>query len=255
MIRKRALLSDICEMKRRKLNTYGESNSVKDVPTNTDSALQFLASIFPVDKFERRLPPIVMRHQIYAFVKSRTEVDKHLNELRKKNEIRLFKIGQNDDDQIAVVYLKDYKEHVEKCCSNNEAVANFMNVVYDCPDISFSRNVLLKDYFLREENITELIQQGVLCARDVGSYWLSIPRVGEFVKTFLYGRRATLQYVRRTKYKEILQSELVQRKLPRKCLLGILYHVYDIIGNELVTRIESPTGAVLRLQPELLQNR
>ena len=82
---------------------------------------------------------------------------------------------------------------------------------------------------------SELIQQGVLTGRDVGCYWLSIPYVGEFVKALAYGRRTTLQHIKRTKYKEILQFELKQRKLPPKARLGILYHIYDIIGSDLVT--------------------
>lgn len=82
---------------------------------------------------------------------------------------------------------------------------------------------------------SELIQQGVLAARDVGCYWLSIPSVGEFIKTLVYGRRLTLQHIKRTKYKELLQSELQQRKLPPKAQLSMLYHIYDIIGSDLVT--------------------
>ncbi|GBM65593.1 hypothetical protein AVEN_215900-1 [Araneus ventricosus] len=73
------------------------------------------------------------------------------------------------------------------------------------------------------------------------------------MKTFLYGRRAILQHVRRTKYKEILQNELEQRKLPKKALLGVLYHIYDIIGSDAVAPVETSSGIVLRLQPELIR--
>ncbi|XP_054718464.1 serine/threonine-protein kinase 19-like isoform X2 [Uloborus diversus] len=253
MIRKLSLLSDLCESKRRKLNSLQENGSTNDTPTDTGSALLYLTSIFPTEKFQNRLPPLVFRHQIYAFVKCRTEVDRCLNEMKKQGVVRIFKLGSNEDD-VLVVYMKDYKQHVEKCCLNNITVANFMNIVFECPDMSYSKNVL-NEYGMKDENISELIQQGVLTARDVGCYWLSIPRVGEFVKTFLYGRRATLQYVRRTKYKEILQSELRQRKLPRKALLGILYHIYDIIGSDSVTCVETSMGTVLRLQTNLVNNR
>ncbi|GFQ69067.1 hypothetical protein TNCT_555562 [Trichonephila clavata] len=251
MFRKRSLMSDICDNKRRKLN-YGENGMNNDsLPTDTVGALSYISSLFPTEKFNNRLPPIVMRHQIYAFVRCRTDVDKQLNELRKKGEIRLFKLGEKDD-QIGVVYTKDYKNYVDRCCRNSLKVDNFLrNVVEICPDISYSSSALKQEYGINEDDIIELIQQGVLTCRDVGCYWLSIPRVGEFMKTFLYGRRAILQYVRRTKYKEILQTELEQRKLPRKALLGILYHIYDIIGSDAVTCVETSTGVVLRLQPEL----
>ncbi|GFX68204.1 hypothetical protein TNCV_1807592 [Trichonephila clavipes] len=251
MFRKRSLMSDICDNKRRKLNNGENGMNNDSLPTDTVGALSYISSLFPTEKFNNRLPPIVMRHQIYAFVRCRTDVDKQLNELRKKGEIRLFKLGEKDD-QIGVVYTKDYKNYVDRCCRNSLKVDNFLrNVVEICPDISYSSSALKQEYGINEDDIIELIQQGVLTCRDVGCYWLSIPRVGEFMKTFLYGRRAILQYVRRTKYKEILQTELEQRKLPRKALLGILYHLYDIIGSEAVTCVETSTGVVLRLQPEL----
>lgn len=48
------------------------------IPTDTKSALSYISTIFPSEKFNNRLPPIVMRHQIYAFVKNRTQVDREL---------------------------------------------------------------------------------------------------------------------------------------------------------------------------------
>ncbi len=49
-----------------------------DLPSDTKAALLYLRSIFPVEKFEGRLPPIVHQHQLYSIVKNRTTVDKEL---------------------------------------------------------------------------------------------------------------------------------------------------------------------------------
>ncbi|KAG8196381.1 hypothetical protein JTE90_009596 [Oedothorax gibbosus] len=251
MIRKRSLITDICDNKRKKLEP-GHPKLNNGLPTDTTGALSYLSSIFPSEKFTNRFPPIVMRHQVYAFVKSRTEVDKELYELRKKGEIRLFKLG-GAEDQFAVVYTKDYKAYVESC-SNSQRVANFLkNVVNVCPDFTYSRDNLKEEFGFKEDDIIELIHEGVLTRRDVGCYWLSIPRFGEFMKTFIYGRRAMLQHVRRTKYKEILQNELESRKLPKKALLGVLYHIYDIIGSDAVKCVETSTGVMLRLQLDLVR--
>lgn len=43
--------------------------------------------------------------------------------MRKDGEIRLFRLGQKEDE-IAVVYMKDYKQYLEKCYSNNATVGN-----------------------------------------------------------------------------------------------------------------------------------
>ncbi len=49
-----------------------------NIPSDTKAALLFLKKLFPVDKFEGRLPPIVPKHQIYSIVKNKTLADKEL---------------------------------------------------------------------------------------------------------------------------------------------------------------------------------
>lgn len=245
MNRKRSILSNIYEQKRRKCHAVGYADD-SDLPTDTKSVLTLLRSQFPVEKFKSELPPIVMKHQIYAFVSNRTEVDKQLNEMRSRGEIRLFKMAGQDEQ--AVVFLDDYKKYVAKKSKNNSTVEHFITqVVSSCPDISYSRDVLLKQYLLKEENISELVQNGILTTRDIGCYWLSIPQVGDFVRTFLLGRKTVLQCIRRTKYKEILQHDLEQRKFQKTMQLGNLYHIYDLIGADLVSCVNTSTGKMLRL--------
>lgn len=253
MNRKRSILNSIYEQKRRKCGTFGNSND-SDLPADAKGALTLLRSQFPVEKFKSELPPIIMKHQIYAFISNRTEVDKQLNEMRRRGEIRLFKMAGQDEQ--AVVFLDDYKKYVAKKSKNNSTVEHFITeVVSSCPDISYGRDVLLKQYSLKEENISELVQNGILTTRDIGCYWLSIPQVGEFVKTFVLGRKTILQCIRRTKYKEILQHDLEQRKFQKTVQLGILYHIYDLIGADLVSCVNTSTGKMLRLPIDSQHNR
>ena len=49
-----------------------------DIPNDTEAAIHLLASLFPLDVFEQRLPPIIMKHQIYSLVEDKTEVDREL---------------------------------------------------------------------------------------------------------------------------------------------------------------------------------
>ena len=46
----------------------------------------------------------------------------------------------------------------------------------------------------------------MLTVRDVGSWWLAIPSAGLYMKSFIRGRKAVLTMIRKSKYKEILQS-------------------------------------------------
>ena len=52
----------------------------------------------------------------------------------------------------------------------------------------------------------QLVKASVLTVRDVGSWWLSIPNAGIFMKSFSRGRKAVITMIRKSKYKEILKE-------------------------------------------------
>ncbi|XP_023227832.1 serine/threonine-protein kinase 19-like [Centruroides sculpturatus] len=219
----------------------------KDDFSNVKECLQMLKSLFPIEKFDNKLPPIIMKHQIYTLMKNRTEVDKELDSLLNEGEIRIFKLGRNNDE-FAIVFMKDYEDHLNRLCKNNEIIVRFLNkVIKEYPDISYSRKTLIK-YGFKEEDISELVQTGVLIIRDAGCWWLDIPGSGEFIKSHTSGRKAILRSIQQTKYKEILQSELEQRKLTKAAKLGMEYHIYDIIGADMVKCIDTTSGKLLRLE-------
>lgn len=220
----------------------------KDNISNVKECLHKLKSLFPIEKFDNKLPPIIMKHQIYTLMRNRTEVDKELDNLQSQNEIRIFKLGRSDEE-FAIIFMKDYENHINVIYGNNSiAVQFFKKVIKECPDISYDKEMLLKRYGFKEEDISELIQKGVLTIRDAGCWWLAIPGAGEFVKAYLSGRKAILRSIHQTKFKEILQSELEQRKLSKTAKLGMEYHIYDIIGADIVKCIDTTSGKLLRLQ-------
>ena len=53
------------------IGVNGTCNPVK-------TSLQFFRSLFPVEKFEHRLPPIIMKTQLYSLCSNRASVDKHI---------------------------------------------------------------------------------------------------------------------------------------------------------------------------------
>ncbi|XP_076336658.1 winged helix repair factor 1-like [Tachypleus tridentatus] len=255
---KRRFLPDIYKKKKKVFCVFNDSvknDSTSeeqvysaDIPNDTEASLFYLKSVFPVESFEGRLPPIIFKHQIYSIVKNKTLVDKQVNELRAKNKIRLFKLGA-DETETAIVFLDDFKKHVLSHSDGSQLIENFlMQVVASCPDISYNKNWLQEELKFQKEDISKLMYLGLLNVRDIGSWWLAIPRAGEFMKAFLQGRKAVLQILRRSKYKEIFQTELENRNLPKKAKLGMKYHIFDIIGAELVTCISTSSGKLLRLR-------
>uniref|UniRef100_T1IN07 Serine/threonine-protein kinase 19 n=1 Tax=Strigamia maritima TaxID=126957 RepID=T1IN07_STRMM len=259
---KRNLSPDVYKSRKKIYSNTGNSSSNNSTSTNispeknkdnndstrdTKRILEHLHSIFPVEKFEHRLPSIIFKHQLYSISKNKTETDRQLQELRNRDEIRYFHLGIDSDDfDLCIVFTRDYEQHVIKFNKNNQVVDKFLNVVFkECPDVFVSREALMK-FQIGDDEISQLFKAGVLTARNLGSWWISIPGAGEFVKCFLQGRKTLLQIVKKSKYGEILQNELETRKLPKGAKLGIMYHIHDIVGAELVNCIYTSSGRLIR---------
>lgn len=100
---------------------------------------------------------------------------------------------------------------------------------------TYTSTQLKNEYQFTEDQIKELVHNGVLAVhRTVGSWLLSLPNCGHFYKTFTAGRNALLSMIKRTKYHEVNRTELFARKLPKDVQLGIAYHVLDLIGGDFV---------------------
>uniref|UniRef100_H3ASJ5 Serine/threonine kinase 19 n=1 Tax=Latimeria chalumnae TaxID=7897 RepID=H3ASJ5_LATCH len=254
MNRKRTLIADALNVKKRKTkaeNSFGFEGDGKreDVP-DTKAALKYLASLFPRKLFNDSLPPVVLKHQLYSIVKDKTTVDRQLNELKDQGEIRIFQLGFATD-VFGIVFTDEYKNKVLAATAGKEhsvVTQKFLEtVLMSCSDISFNKEKMLKEFLFRDKEITQLMNAGVITVRDAGSWWLAIPGAGRFVKYFIKGRKHVLGMIKKTKYKEVLQSDLETRKMVSAVKLGIQYHVHDIIGAELVTCIPTTSGTLLRL--------
>lgn len=91
-----------------------------------------------------------------------------------------------------------------------------------------------------EPAIRKFMNLGLLTATDssISSKQLSFPGLGLYVPVLLDGRKMLLNQIRKSKYSQILQSELVNRSIARcnigdECL-GIELHLYDIYGSNSV---------------------
>lgn len=252
---KRAFIPDfykqrkkICLAKPHANVANGQPNSKQSSPdssTNVRAALELLHSLFPRDKFETKLPPIIMKHQLYSLVPNKTEVDRHLNDLRNRGDIRFFHLGAEEDD-LSIMYADEYKTYVKSLNQNNSLIDLFLSsVLASCTDVGLNREFLAERFKIKDDEIAQLFRANLLTVRDVGSWWLSIPGAGEFMKHYLRGRKAILNTIRKAKYGEMLESELRNRQL-RALKIGMEYHIHDIIGAELVECIETTSGKLLR---------
>ncbi|XP_051852215.1 serine/threonine-protein kinase 19 isoform X1 [Antechinus flavipes] len=233
----------------------GEAGSVR-------RALRELGELFPRRLFQDALPPIALKSQVYSLVPDRTVADRQLRELREQGEIRVIQLGFDCDAQ-GIVFTEDFKaKALESCrgCPFEGTVQKFLALVLPaCGDLSFQQNQMIQTFGFRDCEITEprqitfplslrqLVNAGILTVRDAGSWWLSVPGAGRFVKYFVKGRRAVLGMVRKSKYRELSLSELLGRQAPLSVRLGLPYHVHDLIGGQLLDIVPTTSGTLLRL--------
>ncbi|XP_056106525.1 serine/threonine-protein kinase 19-like isoform X4 [Rhinichthys klamathensis goyatoka] len=249
MSRKRALIADTFCLKRRRSAADAVAGGSHEGAADIRSSLQNLMTLFSRKLFNDSLPPVVLKHQLYSLHSDRTSVDKQLNELRVSGELLMFQLGF-DSEAFALVFAEDYRAKVlqgEAGRETLETVEKFLDkLIPGCSDLSFNKEKMLKEFLFTDSEITQLVKSGVLTVRDAGSWWLSIPNSGKFIKYFIRGRKAVLGMVKKSRYGEILKTELEGRRTTSHVKFQMKYHIHDIVGAELVECIQTTSGTLLR---------
>lgn len=219
------------------------------IPSDTEAALQYIESTYPpVGELSSSVPQIVLKHQVYAIVHDKTTVDRELERLQQENKVQLFKLSTGADDY-AIISLQKLETHLRKVSPEDctATVEKFITrVLSSHNDVAIGEKMLGCEKGFTEKEVSQLMASGLLTVQDVGSYWLSIPGLGSFMRQFVRGRDSMLRTLRTAKYNEIMQSELEVKKLAA-CKLGMKFHILDLIGAELVTCVETTSGPLLRL--------
>ncbi|XP_069701542.1 inactive serine/threonine-protein kinase 19-like isoform X2 [Periplaneta americana] len=169
------------------------------------------------------------------------------NSLQAKGVVRLFKLG-GEEAALVVIYFDDLVNHINQHCSKKHVISRFLKeVLPKVQDVSIDKALLRGELGFSQQEISDLVSSGLLALRSTASFWFSFPNAGEFMRAYLKGRKSVLRTIRKCKFSEILQFELEQRNLEKSAKLGMLYHIHDIIGAELVKCIETTSGSLLRL--------
>ncbi|ESN93420.1 hypothetical protein HELRODRAFT_88781, partial [Helobdella robusta] len=203
---------------------------------NVDDALSHMKEIFSSTKFAVNIPMIFFQHQLYSLISNRTIVDKEINKLRSDFKIRVLKLTSTSNEY-NILFMDDYVAYVTRCyqdTENSELVERFIEkIVMGEAGTSVKKERFIQSGF-NEKEILKLVSLSLLAIRDVGDWWITFPKAGLFLKTLSKGRKYILSMVRKTRHKEILLNELEKRPFLRSACLGFMYHLYDIIGADLV---------------------
>eukprot|EP00124_Ichthyophonus_hoferi_P004442 Ihof_evm1s489 gene=Ihof_evmTU1s489 len=214
----------------------------ENIPSDTLAAFYYLKSQCPLGLFGLHKLFIAFHHQLYSIVHDKTLVDKQLAELRKNHIIRLARLGQSANEFLVFLesdftqYISDVvRMNVRNPLVTQPIIDRYVNQVLPLVnDASITTKTLMSEMKFSDNELTILVQCGLLNTRDVNSFWLSIPGVGGFIKNFYAGRKELTSKIRRNKYKEILQQDLENTKL-KTSKLPVTLHIADLIGAEIVT--------------------
>ncbi len=108
---------------------------------------------------------------------------------------------------------------------------------------------------ITEAHVTLLLQscclvrhtgQGVGAAGGQSCYLFSMPGAGPAVRGISAGRKEIIDALKRKKHPEMLESQLVQKKL-KASPLGIQWHLRDLLGTLAVVRMQTTVGPLIRV--------
>eukprot|EP00051_Salpingoeca_urceolata_P035435 m.29635 g.29635 ORF g.29635 m.29635 type:complete len:348 (+) comp9207_c0_seq1:131-1174(+) len=252
-----------------------------DVLNDTMAAFLHLRDVFPVDKFEYRLPPMVLKHQLYTVVPDRTVADRELDYLLAKRRLRIIQLDSHSCD--VLLTCEDYDVHVQRLFRLSETAATgndatpsqeasssalsakqkhqvetsreilerflTMLATKDRPGAIGITHAELEAQSFTTATINVLVQHGLLTRRSRADFWISLPNAGVFLKHLRKGRTEVLHAIARTKFKEIAQSKLEKRAL-RGCKLSAAYIINDMLGLQTVLAVPTSSGNLLRAPPK-----
>lgn len=222
------------------IKTLDQFFTVKDAIEYLRSLLVKSKLVISQNRKNVNYPPIIWRHHLYALFSNHTKVDTDLNNLSNSNQIRIISITASSRNSDIIIQLEDLCNHFITEGKKNLLFELFLNNVVK----KYSKTTYTIDELNRagfgEPAIRKFMNLGLLTAIDssISSKQLSFPGLGLYVRVLLDGRKMLLNQIRKSKYSQMLQSELVNRSIARcnigdECL-GIELHLYDIYGSNSV---------------------
>ncbi|ODQ65266.1 hypothetical protein NADFUDRAFT_46981 [Nadsonia fulvescens var. elongata DSM 6958] len=201
------------------------TKSIKDITNSMwiDIPEKGLGANFKAEIFQYRqsLPPLVTNTQLHGLCyKNPTSVDRELLSAIESGIIRQLAISRHDNTGELVIpseYFFDQIDKLKDQDGQDEATVQMLESYQDlCDDnpanISF-RTDELNEYGIHAAHITFLVKSGflTLCPGRSGLYNLTIPNLGMYVKLVTTARLWVLNTIKKSTWKELLESALTEK--------------------------------------------
>ncbi|CAB3374716.1 Hypothetical predicted protein [Cloeon dipterum] len=216
----------------------------------TLEALISIGKDFPILRFSNKIPAVVMIHQVYDLVPSRTIVDREMNSLRNNGVICVFQLGI-DLQSRAVILAEDMFKTANVCYPGNKTVAKYLEKIIPLGLIEIEKTRL--ESIVSKTEAKELMHFGYLVLKDAKTYSLSFPNAGNFIRAFTKGRKTVLALIKKGKYNQVLERELLGRPLEKTVVLSTKYQIHDVVGADLAQSFDTTSGRMLKISPNGLK--
>ena len=188
---------------------------VSEIPSDTKAAILHIRQMFPMEYFHKRIPPVILQSQLSSIIDSTSVIDSQLRKLVQDGEVLIFSNDLSGGTSNFIVLYEDLlevpregifhrfmhrvlaKDNLSKK-SEDEQPCNFFR--------SISKDELMKKWKFRENEVRQLVNSGYLGIDKPGSYCLSLPGAGQFVKAYVQGDKNIRSAIKRAKYGEVLQN-------------------------------------------------
>jgi serine/threonine kinase 19 len=223
------------------------------IMSDTHAAIRLLLAEFPGEGGLSPFP-VILKHQIYTIIQDRSIVEKQLDQLLQEKIIRRFDSATGRGECFVCLNI-DYEKHMEELAaahSSDPLISSFCALATANKSIDITRMDL--ESKLETSNIDSLVRfltsRGYLSMRtqrlNVECYMFSIP-CGTLVKNILNGRRELLAILKRKKFRELLQTKLIQLPLKTSCMRTRTV-LRDLVGSNTVTKVDTTSGPLVRMR-------
>uniref|UniRef100_G4LX16 Serine/threonine-protein kinase 19, putative n=3 Tax=Schistosoma mansoni TaxID=6183 RepID=G4LX16_SCHMA len=210
-------------------------------------ALEYLFSLHPSTNPKILGRPIVLKSQLYTLVNNRNKVESQLSDMQTSQKIRLLNIDDQIDDSVGIMKSDDFVNSFRDFSVDDskilERFAEFTSQKYHY--LSLCKRVASEHF--SDNEISILIQNGALTIKSENSWYISTPYLGAFIRAYKAGQRGLLAIIKKTRFKELLLSEIFHRNLGKGAYLGHMYHLLAHLGAGTLNSVQTSSGLLIRL--------
>ena len=188
-----------------------------------------------------------------------TDVDVSLEELKQMNVLMAIYVPSVGDE--ALIETTEYREIVQRVLQHaprdgptdslrtagqffsEKIVGKYHGPTFQLPKKGPSASHL--DVLVKHELLLRM--PGGMSATGVDVFSFKVPGSGGVLSSMLAGRSELVSRIKRKRHHEMLVSKIRKEVKLRKTVLGIDWHIADLIGSGLVHVIETTVGPILRL--------